>query len=78
MSECLLTNPDKLLIGKREEGEPPSWIPAFAYPRADVVWLDKKVSDELMKRVNEPPCDICPNKIKDKCTLSSKVKDGGE
>lgn len=60
--KCILNDPEQVLVGPQDKGEPPSWMPAFAYPRARVYWLDREVFDELKRRRNRKPCNICPAK----------------
>ena len=67
MSECRLIDPEKTMILPHDPGEPPSWGPSWAFPYADTVWLERPEFDELLKRKDQQPCDICPKEVKEKC-----------
>ena len=71
MSNCLLLDPEAVMILPRDKGEPPSWGPRFAYLNAMVVWLDREEFNELQKHKNTRPCDICPSKVKQECMNST-------
>jgi hypothetical protein len=58
--KCILNDPERVLVGPIDKGSPPSWLPAFAYPSAELYWLDRPVFDELVKRGQQKPCNICP------------------
>ena len=72
MSNCLLLDPEAVMILPHDKGEPPSWGPRFAYLNAMVVWLYREEFNELQRRKNTRPCDICPPRIKEKCEYNKK------
>jgi len=72
LTRCILNDPEKVLVGKQEKGEPPGWVPSFAYPNAIVVWLDAPEFEELKKRRWDEPCDICPEQVKERCEHATK------
>jgi len=69
MLNCILNDPEQVMIGVQDRGEPPSWMPRFAYKDAILVWLYRDKFEILKKRRNDKPCDICPSKVKKHCMV---------
>jgi len=68
MDKCILVDPEKVMVLPHDPGEPPSWGPVWAFPNALMICLPRSEFDELLKRKDEEPCDICPPEIKKKCS----------
>lgn len=63
---CRLEDED-FILAPQDKGEPPSWVPALRGKR--VVWVDRKLFEQIKKRRHEKPCEICPDNIKTNCSF---------
>jgi hypothetical protein len=72
MINCILNDPEQVMIGVQDRGEPPSWVPRFAYRDAILVWLYRDEFNILVKRRYDKPCDICPKEVKKACLSLSE------
>ena len=68
---CRLVDPT-LIVAPHDNGEPPSWVPAFR--GEEVVWVDREIFEQLKELRNNKPCDICPKEIKKNCKIDKELK----
>lgn len=66
---CRLVDPT-LIVAPHDIGEPPSWVPAFH--GEEVVWVDRKIFEQLKELRDNKPCGICPIEIKKKCKIDKE------